>query len=220
MPAILLALLAAVGPTGTLAGKVSLSGLAPKLANLPVTRDTKTCGTTKPDESLEVGSGGGVKNAVLWFTDLPAEKDSKPPKLKLDQQGCVFVPHLVAAPLGATLDVVNSDKALHNVRAQAGDTRLFNYAMPIQGHVVPTKARKEGTFKLSCDVHPWMRAWLLVLPTQAFAVTDEGGAYKIEGVPAGKHKVKIWHERLGEREAEVEIQSGQTATNDVQYTPR
>jgi plastocyanin len=220
MLAISLALLAAAGHLGTLAGKVSVAGLAPKLANLPVTRDMKTCGTSKPDESLEVGKEGGVKNAVIWFPELPPAKGQKPAKAKLDQQGCVFVPHVVTVSSGATLDVVNSDKALHNVRAQAGESRLMNYAMPIQGHVVPTKLNKDGIFKLSCDVHPWMRGWILVLPTAHFGLTDENGAYKIEGVPAGKHKLKIWHERLGERDAEVEIQAGQTATYDVAYSPR
>ena len=56
-----LALLLAQTGAGKVAGKVTLSGLAPKLAPLPVTRDMKTCGTTKPDESLEVGQGGGVQ---------------------------------------------------------------------------------------------------------------------------------------------------------------
>ena len=73
---------------------------------------------------------------------------------------------------------------------------------------------------MSCDVHPWMRAWLLVVPTAAYAVSDESGAYRIEGVSPGRHKVKIWHERLGEKDAEVEIAAGQTATSDVKYTPR
>jgi plastocyanin len=217
---LLLALLLAASATGTLAGKVTVSGLAPRLANLPVTRDMKTCGNNKPDESLEVSQGGAVRNAVVWFTDVPLPSDFKAPKEKLDQQQCVFVPHILAAPLGTTVDVVNSDKALHNVRAQAGDVKLMNYAMPIPGHVVPTKLKKEGTFKVSCDVHPWMRAWLLVLPTTAFAVTGEDGTYKIAGVPRGRHKVLIWHERLGERDAQVEIQSDQTATHDVQYNPR
>lgn len=205
--------------TGTLAGKVTLTGLAPKLANLPVTRDMKVCGTSKTDESLEVNDGG-VKNAVIWFTDVPLPKDAKLPKEKLDQQACSFVPHVLAAPVGSTVDVVNSDKALHNVRAQSGETRLMNYAMPIPGHVVPTKLKKEGIFKVSCDVHPWMRAWLLVLPTEAYAITDEKGAYKLEGIAPGKHKVKIWHERLGEKDAEVEIAADKTTTHDVQYTPR
>lgn len=216
---ILLALLLAAG-TGSLAGKVTVSGLAPRLANLPVTRDMKVCGNNKPDESLEVSQGGAVKNAVVWFPDVPLPTDFKPSREKLDQQQCVFVPHVLAAAVGTTVDVVNSDKALHNVRAQAGELRLMNYAMPIPGHVVPTRLRKEGIFKVSCDVHPWMRAWLLVLPTAAFAVTGEDGTYKIAGVPAGKRKVRIWHERLGEREAEIDIQAGQTATHDVQYNPR
>ena len=215
---ILLALLLAA-ETGALAGKVTLNGLAPKLANLPVTRDMKICGNNKPDESLLV-SQGGVKNAVVWFPGVPVPADSKPPKEKLDQQQCLFIPHVLAAPVGSTVDVVNSDKALHNVRAQAGEEKLLNYAMPIPGHVVPTKLKKEGVFKVSCDVHPWMRAWLLVLPTAAYAITGEDGKYRIEGIPPGKHKVKIWHERLGEREAQVDIQAGQTAAHDVQYTPR
>ena len=214
---ILLALLLA--QSGSLSGKVTLTGLAPKLANLPVTRDMKVCGTSKPDEALEV-KDGGVKNAVIWFPGVPLAKSEKPVKQKLDQQACAFAPHILVAPVGSAVDVVNSDKALHNVRVQAGDVKLMNYAMPIPGHVIPTKLRKEGIFKVSCDVHPWMRAWMLVLPTTAYAVTDENGAYRIEGVPAGRHKIKIWHERLGEKDAEVEIEAGKTATNDVQYTPR
>jgi hypothetical protein len=216
---VFLALLLAAEP-GALAGKVTLSGLAPKLANLPVTRDMKVCGTTKPDESLEVSSGGGVKNVVIWLTDLPLSPDPRPGKEKLDQQQCTFVPHVLVAPLGATVEVVNSDKALHQVRAQAGDFRLMNYAMPVPGHFVPTKLTKEGFFKVNCDVHPWMRAWLLVLPTTAYAVTGPEGTYRIADLPPGKHKVKFWHERLGERDAEIEIQPGRTAVHDVQYNPR
>ena len=216
---LLLALLLAAD-AGALAGKVTLSGLAPRLANLPVTRDMKVCGNTKPDESLDVASGGAVKNTVVWFTDLPLPKGFKPAKEKLDQEQCAFVPHVLAAPLGATMDVVNSDKALHNVRAEEGEFRLMNYAMPIPGHVVPTRLKKEGVFKVSCDVHPWMRAWLLVLPTTAFAVTGEDGTYKIPDIPPGKHTVKFWHERLGERTVDLDIPAGQTATYDVQFHPR
>jgi|SRR5437016_2471649 len=216
---VLLALLLAAEP-GALTGKITLNGLAPKLANLPVTRDMKLCGSTKPDESLEVGSGGAVKNAVVWLPDVPLPADFKPGREKLDQQQCLFLPHVVAAPVGSTVEVLNSDKVLHNVRAQAGETRLMNYAMPIPGQVIPTRLTREGTFKVSCDVHPWMRAWLVVLPTAAFALTGEDGTYQIGDVPPGQHKLKVWHERLGEREAVIDVPAGGKATHDVQYTPR
>src|SRR5438093_4781067 len=143
----LLALLLAAS-SGTLAGKVTLNGLAPKLANLPGTRDMKVCGNTKFDESLEVGSGGAVKNAVVWFVDVPLPAEFKPKKEKLDQQQCLFLPHVLAAPVGTTLEVVNSDRVLHNVRAHAGEERLMNFAMPIPGHVVPVSLPREGMFKV------------------------------------------------------------------------
>ena len=54
MPLLLIALLAA--DVGSLSGRVTLTGLAPKLANLPVTRDMKVCGTSKTDESWSPAS--------------------------------------------------------------------------------------------------------------------------------------------------------------------
>ena len=207
--------------TGRIAGKVTLAGLAPKLANLPVTRDLKVCGSSKTDEALEVGVGGGVKNAVLWLPEGPKPgKEDVRKKVKLDQQACAYVPHLVAAPVGATLDIINSDPVLHNVHATEKDAKAFNYAMPIKGHVVPTKLRTAGTLKIVCDVHPWMHAAVQVLPTTAYSVTDEGGTYLIENVPPGHYKLHLWHERLGERDDEVDVTSGQTVQHDLSLTPR
>src|ERR1700759_2629644 len=129
----MLALAFSLLAAGSLTGKVTLTGLAPKLANLPVTKDNKACGANKPDEALEIGAGNGVKNAVVWFTDIKEPVEERKEKEKLDQQNCQYVPHVVVAPVGTTLDVVNSDSVLHNVRATEGTTtRLFNYAMPIK----------------------------------------------------------------------------------------
>src|ERR1700712_1790978 len=100
MVAFAFALIAAV----SLSGKVTLTGLAPKLANLPVTRDIKSCGANKPDESLEIGAGNGVRNAVVWCTDIKEPPGERKEKEKLDQQNCQYVPHVVVAPVGTTLD--------------------------------------------------------------------------------------------------------------------
>src|SRR5438094_1100952 len=210
---------AALG-SGKVSGKVTLTGLPPKLAPLPVTRDIKSCGTSKPDESLEVGQGGGVKNAVLWIAEGP--KPAKVDKLKvtLDQKQCEFMPHVVAMPAGATLEIVNGDKLFHNVHARDGDRTVFNYAMPVPNHVIPKPLKEAGVLRITCDVHPWMRAWVHVLATSAFAVTDDSGGYTISGVPPGKHTLKLWHERLGEKEQQVNVPAGGAATADLQLTPK
>lgn len=216
-----LAVLLAQTGAGKVAGKVTLSGLAPKLAPLPVTRDMKTCGTTKPDESLEVSQGGGVKNAVLWIADVakPA-KDAAKAKVTLDQKQCEFLPHVLAMPAGATLQIVNGDKLFHNVHARDGEKTVFNFAMPVPNHVIPKPLKNPGVLRVTCDVHPWMRAWVHVLPTGAFAVSDESGAFTITGVPAGKHTLKLWHERLGEKGQQVDVPADGTATADLQLTPK
>jgi len=206
--------------TGKVSGKVTLTGLPPKLAPLPVTRDLKICGSSKPDEALEVGQGGGVKNAVLWIAEGPKPAKVEKLKVTLDQKQCEFTPHVVAMPAGATLEVVNGDKLFHNVHARDGDKTVFNYAMPVPNHVIPKPIKQPGLLHVTCDVHPWMRAWVDVLPTSAFAVTDEAGTYTISGVPAGKYTLRLWHERLGEKEQQVEVTAGGAATVDVQLTPR
>ena len=206
--------------SGRITGKVTVAGLAPKLANLPVTRDLKTCGTSKPDESLEVGPGGGVKNAVLWLLDGPKPKKGDKPKAILDQKQCEFTPHIVVLPVGGTLEIVNGDKLFHNVHARDADKTVFNYAMPVPNHVIPRPMKAPALLRVTCDVHPWMRAWVDVLPTTAFAVTDESGTYTIADVPPGKYKLKLWHERLGEKQHEVEVAAGGTATIDLPLTPR
>ena len=219
-----LALLAAANaaPTGKIAGRITLAGLPPKLANLPVTKDLKICGTSKPDEALEVGSGGGLRNVVLWLPEgpKPAGHEAAHKKLKLDQQACQFVPHVIAAEVGSTLDIINSDAVLHNVHANEKDAKAFNYAMPIKGHVIPTRLKTVGLLKLNCDVHPWMRATVHVLPTSAFSVTGDDGSYLIDGVPPGRHKLHVWTERLGERDEEVVVEAGKTTQHDVALTPR
>src|SRR5437899_2268792 len=140
----------ATGPgAGKVSGKVTLSGLPPKLASLPVTRDIKICGTNKPDESLEVGESGGVKNAVLWIVDGPKPVKAEKIKVILDQKQCEFLPHVVALPAGATLDIVNGDKVFHNVHAREGDRTVFNYAMPVPNHVIPKPPKQPSLFRVT-----------------------------------------------------------------------
>ena len=202
---------------GRIAGKITLAGLAPKLPPIPVGKDMKTCGTSKPDEALEVGPGGGVKNALLWALDGPPPSKGSKPRARISLLACQFTPHVVAIAVGGELLLVNEDPVFHN--ATATGEHAFNYAMPIKGHTIPSKVKKAGISKLESKSHPWMKAWLHALPTTASVVTEADGTWYLD-LPPGPHQIKLWHERLGEREDKIEVEADKTVIRDMALTPR
>jgi hypothetical protein len=205
---------------GTIAGKITIAGLAPKLAPLPVVKDNKICGVNKPDEALVIGTGGGIRNAVLWVPDVPPPKDASRSRATLTLSGCRIDPHVVVLPAGATLAITNADPVLHHPKAQQGEATAWSFPMPIRGYSVARRLDKPEQLKLSCEAHPWEKGAVVVLNAGAVAVSDEQGNYSIANVPAGKHKIKLWHERLGEREEEVDVPAAGTATRDITLSPR
>jgi hypothetical protein len=211
---------APAGGPGKVIGRVTIAGLAPKLPTLPVTKDPRICGVNKPDEALVIGVGGGIKNAVVWLADMPAPMNLTKRNVRLEQQACRFEPHVAVALAGASVDVFNDDPVLHHPKATVGDEKQWDFPMPIKGYTVPRPLPKPEVIKVSCESHPWMKAYVVVLSSPASAVTDDTGNFSIEGVPPGKHKLKLWHERLGEREEEIDVPAGDTLQKDISLTPK
>ena len=50
--------------------------------------------------------------------------------------------------------------------------------------------------EVTCDIHPWMKAWWMVLDHPYFAVTDAKGNFEIKNAPAGTQKVVVWQEAV------------------------
>src|SRR5512134_1376938 len=168
---------------------------------LEVTKDRRVCGEAAPDESLVV-SGGGLANVVVRVVVTGAR--AEPGRVTLDQQRCRFVPHVLAAPAGSTLDVLNGDPLLHGVHGWAGVATAFNLPTPERAKKTQLLARP-GVIRVGCDVHGWMSAWIVVVDGPHFAVTDGSGRFTIPGVPAGTYTAIAWHERLGERVATLTV---------------
>ncbi len=205
-----LALLAAAPALAAdVSGSVTYAGKA-KPASVQVTRDNKVCGQSQPDESLVVGKGGALKNAVAFLKDAPEGAAKAPPVDRLlDQVGCRYTPHVVAAQVGDRLVAVNSDNLLHNVRGTARDGRTpFNVAMPLAGMKRAFDLSEPGLLRTGCDAgHTWMTAYVQVFSHPYFAVTGDDGRFKLSNVPPGKYTLVLWHERLGERTQELTVTS-------------
>lgn len=165
----------------------------------------KVCGETAPDVNQRVAEDGALVNAVVWVEDARDTPLPSGPAQVLDQKGCLYFPAVLVAHTGAKLKVRNSDPLLHNVRA-AG---LFNEAMPIENlSIERTMPKETGPVKIVCDVHPWMRADVMVLPHAQYAITDEHGHFTLADVEAGTRPLHVWHATLGDKRVNVEVPPG------------
>ncbi len=209
---------AAGGGGGGVSGRVTLDGAAPAPAKLDVNKDVEVCAKTeKMSESLLVSADGGVANAVVYLKNPPAGAKAAVPSKNpaIDQLGCRYDPHVLMVPAGATVDIQNSDGILHNIHTYSSDNPPFNAAQPKFKKVIRKQLDKPEFVRLTCDVHGWMEAWIVVQGHPFYALTDSNGGFEIDGIPAGEYEVGVWHEKLGEQTGKIVVKAGEKAS----FTP-
>jgi len=213
-----LAVAASASPAlaGDVTGVVRYNGPVPAVAPLKVNKDMNICGQTVKDQSLEV-SNGYLHNVVITVKGPGAQKPAPlAVRAVLDQHLCHYVPHVQAAPVGSTLEIVNSDPMLHNIHGYQGPATAFNLAMPLKGQRIPRVLSKPGVVTVKCDVHNFMHGYVLVVDSP-YAVVGDDGKYAVKGLPAGTYTVTAWHEKLGEKTAQVTVPATGDATADFAY---
>ncbi|MEK6608783.1 MAG: carboxypeptidase regulatory-like domain-containing protein [Myxococcota bacterium] len=204
--------------TGSITGRITFAKGAVKLATIKAAKDVAVCGK-KPiqDESLVVASDGSLANVVVSVEGAPATSSSGK-VVHVDQKDCRYVPHVQTAPVGAKLELNNSDPVLHNVHAYVGNVTQFNMAMPIQNMKIPQKLDKTGVVRLKCDAgHTWMAAYIVVKPHALTAVTGADGRFRIDNVSAGTYKLEVWHEKLGTKVIPVTVSASSPAQVDLAW---
>ena len=124
------------------------------------------------------------KNVIVWLKDVKFEGKLSNDTGTIDQVGCIYTPHVNAFTTSQKVLIKNSDKTLHNVNSQSKVNESFNSAQPAGvPDIEKTFSKAEEPFYVKCDVHPWMKAWIMVADHPYFAITDENGNFKIENVP-------------------------------------
>jgi plastocyanin len=199
---------------GTIVGEVKYAGDPPAPEKVQVTKDEKVCGTEpKNTETLMVGPDKGIEDAVVFLADIQKgkaqEKLTKNPTL--DQKQCEYHPHAQIIPVGSTLDILNDDDVLHNIKTEPGSKTSFNVAQPKFKKKIEQKLNTPEMVKVECNVHGWMKAVLVVTPNPYYVLTDAKGSFKITDVPPGKYTLKVWHEKLGEQTKEVTVNANEEA---------
>jgi hypothetical protein len=189
---------------GGLTAKFVLTGKAPAPAKLDVNKDPQFCGKHKlVDETIVVGKDGELANVVVFLSPAtgqkvptnPAKTKELAPQVTLDNENCRFSPHIVVMTTEQQLVIGNKDPVGHNSKADLFANSPFNDLIPSGGTVKKKidKAEKVPA-GVSCNIHPWMRAYLVVRDNPYVGVTDDTGTLKIDGIPAGEWSFIVWHE--------------------------
>lgn len=172
-------------------------------------------------------SGGGStdqSNFVVSVEDIqdPLLASKEPAAIKeMDQKRLRFVPHVLAILAGTTVDFPNDDPVSHNVFS-ISDTKRFNLGLYGRGMKRSIRFDQPGVVELLCNVHMEMSGYIVVLRNPYFALTGRDGAYRIASVPAGRRRVRCWHEKLQAQEKEINVPSeGVVSLNfDMSSSPR
>jgi plastocyanin len=202
---------------GTIEGRIRYEGPPPADVLVPESGAMQ--------KTLHVSSAGGLQYAVVYLPDALRTGAPREAAFDVDQRQFVFVPPVIAVRAGQPVRFTNSDTANHNVRATdsipentfALDTSAADTAGKVRRFSAPQPMRP---VRLSCDIHPWMTAWVYAFEHDQFAATDANGRIRIDRVPAGRHRVAVRHPAGGlERDLSVEVRPGETALLDVRFTP-
>lgn len=202
---------------GSISGVVKVAGQPPAVKPIEVNKDQATCGKSQPADALVMGGDKSVKNAVVRLTNISKGKAlDTAAKPVLDQVKCRFVPHVVIVPVGATLEIKNSDPITHNIHTFSIENDPVNKAQPKTLPVIPIKFTAAETIKGQCDIHKWMGTWIVAADHPYYVLTDDKGQFKLSDVPPGAYKMEIWHETLGKVTKEVTVKANADAAVSVE----
>lgn len=204
--------------SGAIDGRVT--GAAPRDTSIVPTHDLGTC---EPfTQSLVPSTQGGAGNALVWLEGVSAgPRDTTPKRVTMTLDGCRLAPRLLLLGQGGTLIVHGRDAMLSRLQFTRAGSRasVATVLLSDAGQVVPVSelGRSPGLIAVHDDRHPWVRGWIAVTPHPFVAVTTADGRFQFVGVPPGRYRLVVWHERLGTRSSSVRVESSITARVDLAY---
>lgn len=208
---------------GSIRGRVLFSGKPPVMPQLDMASNPnceREHRIPARAETVFANPNGTLRYVFVWITEGLPKARWEPPSTPavLDQKGCIYSPHVLGIMTGQPLEILNDDPVNHDVHAEAKVNRAWNESQPPRAeHKVKTFENPEVLLPVTCNVHPWMRAWVGVSPHPYYAVTGPDGTFTLNGVPPGTYTVEAVQEMYGRQHATVTVSPGGSATIDFRY---
>lgn len=199
---------------GHVSGTITFTGMVPEMEAIDMS-DEPVCAdkhdSTPMMELVIVGDEGGLANVFVYVKEgLDGLVFPTPAPVVLDQDGCVYRPHILGIQVGQDMILRNSDGLLHNIKASPTENRPFNTSQPVKMETTRSFTTAEVMVPVRCDVHGWMTAYVGVLDHPYHSVTSGDGAFSLQTLPPGDYVIEAWHERYGTLTQDVTVTTGET----------
>jgi plastocyanin/predicted small lipoprotein YifL len=207
----------------TVSGTIKFEGSKPRLAKLMMDQDPvcmqKHSGPVLAEDGA-VNDNNTLPNAFV-YVKAGAEKYTfavPTTPVELDQDGCVYKPHVLGIQVGQTLQILTKDATTHNIHPMPKNNREWNISQaPNAAPLEQRFSREEIMIPIKCNQHPWMKAYLGVTKHPFFSVTGSDGKYSITGLPPGEYTIGVWTATFGEQEQKVTVGAKDSKTVDFTF---
>ena len=157
---------------------------------VPPVETASLTGVIKVDNQAAAGTFG-----LVTLEPIGRKGASRAPKKRIvEQRGREFLPHVLAVPVGSTVQFPNFDTVFHNVFSTS-PTASFDLGLYRGSEAREYTFAKEGILRLGCNLHANMSAYIAVVAAPHFVVTDETGKFTFKHLQPGKYRLKAWNER-------------------------
>jgi len=199
--------------TGDLKMRFQYAGDAFQPKPIDENKDVEFCGKHGlVDESLLINKeNNGITNVVVYvYTGRGGSKlDEIAPANNMHElanKNCRFEPHILITQVGDKLKVTNPDPVGHNANMNFFNNKAANLMIPSgQAQEVDLEKGEPAPIPIDCNIHPWMKAYVVVLEHPFAAASDENGELTIKGLPAGeKLTFRVYHESGAINEVKID----------------
>ena len=138
--------------------------------------------------------------------------------VEISQARRLFSPRVTLITTGTRATFPNFDTVRHHVYSFS-PTKTFELKLYAGVPGVPLLFDKPGVAVLGCNIHDTMAAWVVVADTPWFARSAANGHARIDAVPPGHYRLRLWHPGLapGTEPAALALSIG---TADVEHAAR
>ena len=209
---------------GSVTGTIKFDGVVPQMKTINMI-DVPNCAKLHSSpvmtESVVPGDNGTLQNVVVYLQgdfsgySFPQATEA----VKVNQEGCIYTPHVVAVMTGDPLEVTNKDAVTHNINAMSQLHQGWNETQVQGGQpIVRRFSKEEIPMTVKCNMHPWMRFYAAVVNHPYFQVTGKDGQFALRNVPPGTYTLTAWQETYGTKKQNLVVQPKQEQAVSITFS--